>query len=83
MFDVRILERSVDLMTEMPNVEISKTKNTYSLKKLHKSCFNDFTIEPLNFPKDDYVQFTKLDVEIEQQIYDFCNAFKNGDEDET
>ena len=83
MFDVRILERSMDLMTEIPNVEISKTKNAYSLKKLHKNCFKDFTIEPLNFSKDNYVQFTKLDVEIEQRIYDFCNAFKKGDEDET
>jgi hypothetical protein len=26
MFDVRILERSMDLMTEMPNAEISKKK---------------------------------------------------------
>lgn len=83
MFDVRILERSMDLMTEMPDVIISKNKNTYNLKKLHKNCFNDFTIEPLNFSKDDYVQFTKLDVEIEQQIYDFCNAFKKGNENET
>jgi hypothetical protein len=83
MFDVRILEQSMDLMTEMHNVEISKTKNTYSLKKLHKNYFNDFTIKPLNFFKDDYVQFTKIDVEIEQQIYNFCNAFKKGNENET
>jgi hypothetical protein len=53
------------------------------LKKLHKNCFNDFTIEPLNFSKDDYIQFTKLDVEIEQQIYDFCNAFKEDNENGT
>ena len=83
MFDVRILERSVELMTEMPNIEILKTKNNYSLKKLHKHYFKDFTIEPLNFSKDDYVQFTEQDVEIEQRIYDFCNAFKKGNEDET
>ena len=83
MFDVRILERSMDLMTNMSNIEIPKSNSKHSLKKLHKNCFKDFTIEPLQFPKDDYVQFTELDVEIEQKIYDFCNAFKKGDEDET
>ena len=83
MFDVRILERSMDLMTNMPNIEIPKLNNKHSLKKLHKSCSKDFTIEPLNLPKDDYVQFTEFNVEIEQKIYDFCNAFKKGDEDET